>query len=209
MSLISQGAQYRVVDAENGRVGKLLLTRQESQSVIKSWYAPREVPEEELAADYRQVAIDSAMYICDVVARCPEIAYSFGNPLFGEDGQYTQDKVSVLGDVIKRSSLSEGEGLIDHYIDLILLHWKYGFSERVFNFTANNGVDDQGRVILLDFGEITNDKEKVSSRITSARWLRSWSYKGDLPEQLKDYYRHAMKKRLSVKTLEATWKSAI
>lgn len=209
MNVIGQGAQYRVTDAEDGRVRKIPLTRQESQSVIKSWYTPNHAPKEELMADYRQVLIDSATYIQILTARHPETMYSFGNPLFEKDGQYTQDKVTVLGAALSHNSLHEGKDLIDKYVSLILLHWTYGFSEQVFNFTINNGIDNAGRVILIDFGEITNDKEKVISHVTSERWLKSWSYNSDLFKELKKYYRLAMRKHLSIKVLEATWMSAI
>ncbi len=174
-----------------------------------SWYAPREAPKEELLADYRQAAVDASQYICNMILAHPELNYSFGNPIFENNGQYTQDKVLVLGDALRNCTLREGEDLIDNYIDLILLHWQYGLSERVFNFTANNGVDGQGRVILLDFGEITHNKEKISSRIAAERWLKSWSYKGDLPEQFKRYYQLRMKERLSNEVFEATWRTAL
>lgn len=209
MDVIDQGAQYKVVDLGSGRVRKIPQTRAESQAVIESWYAPRKAPDNELAINYIQSTINSAKTVRSLLLKYPEISYSFGNPDFEIKGQYTQDKLPVLSNVLKKNSLQAGQLLIDNYINLILLHWQYGISERVFNCTVNNGVDNRDRIILLDFGEITTDKERVASGIVSQRWLKSWSYKNSLPEELREYYAHSMKVRLLSQRLEDSWATAL
>jgi hypothetical protein len=209
MNIIAQGAQYKVVDTHDGRVRKIPLTALESRAVVESWYAPGEAPAEELAINYPELAIDSCRKVSELLHKYPELEYSFGNPDFEGEGTYTQDKAQTLGEALIEGSHSENRGLIDTYVDLILLHWKYGFSERVFNCTVNNGVDKAGRIVLLDFGEVTLDKQKVSSSIASKRWLQARSYKRDIPEQLKGYYDEVLTERLSLEALAKTWGVAL
>lgn len=199
------GAQYKVVDTHDGRVRKLPLTPAESQAVVESWYAPAKAPAEDLATDYRQLALESCANVQTLLGRYPALRPSFGNPVFEGNGVYTQDKVPLLGEALAHSSLQDGKKLVDRFIELVLLHWNYGISERVFNCTINNGVARDNTIVLLDFGEITTDKQQVARAIAAQTWLHSMSYTRDLPRQLKTYYQHSLADRLTLQTLEAHW----
>jgi len=209
MNVIAQGAQYKVIDTHDGRVRKIPLTAQESQAVVKNWYMPGEAPAEELAINYPELAIDSYQKVRELLHRYPELEYSFGYPDFENGGVYTQDKVQTLAEALTESSPSENKELIDTYVNLVLFHWRYGLSERVFNCTVNNGVDKAGRMVLLDFGELTFDRQKVSSSIASKRWLQARSYTRDIPEQFKDYYDKTLTEQLSLQALAKTWRVAL
>jgi hypothetical protein len=205
---IGRGAQYKIIDTQDGRVKKISLTREESRAVIAAWYAPNEIPDKELAIDYAELAIEANKRVRGLIHKYPAIAYTFANPIFEGEAVYTQDRVPTLGDILSEGSIVEGQKFIDSYIELILLHWRYGISERVFNSTVNNGVDSDGRVVLLDFGELTSDKDKITQGIYHQRWLQSISYK-QLPESLKNHYSDAMNERLTTKTLVDTWASVL
>ena len=209
MDVIGTGAQYKVVDMHDGSVRKIPLTREESLDVVKSWYAPAEAPESELAIDYPRLALGACRSVQTLVARHPALAGSLGNPVFEGNGAYSQDKVQTFGDALQHAgSLACGRQYIDQYINLMLFHWQYGLAERAFNCTVNNGVDARGDVILLDFGEVTGNKALVRRNISSERWLRSASYTRDIPQGLKAYYRQQFAGRLTMQALDATWKTA-
>jgi hypothetical protein len=194
MDILAQGAQYTVIDQHDGSVRKMLSTPAETQAVLESWYAPNAVPPEESAIDYRQLALESCSRVQKLLENYPELQASFGNPRFGDNGNYIQNKVATIGQVLARASVVEAEELI---------------AEQVFNCTVNNGLDNAGQVILLDFGEITPEKENVRAHINSQRWLRAISYTRDMPEQVQAYYRNAMASRLTVFRLDTTWQTAI
>ncbi|HET7302753.1 MAG TPA: hypothetical protein VFI74_05490 [Candidatus Saccharimonadales bacterium] len=205
MTIIAQGAQYKVIDTHDGRVKKIPLTAAESRKVIAGWYAPNPAPRKDLAIDYRAQALDSCKKIRALLISHPELRPSFGNPAFEEAGIYTQDALQTLGAALEDSSKEQAKELIRGYLDLILLHWQYGLSEKVFNCTVNNALSHSGKVVLLDFGEVTFDKEEVLKSIISKRWLHSFSYKKQIPGNLKEYYAHCLSERLTPAVLNATW----
>jgi hypothetical protein len=209
MDIIGQGAQYKVIDTDDGRVRKVLLTRAESQAVVAGWYAEGEAAPAELAVDYRRLATTSARRVRELLAEYPQLSYSFGDPVFESRYQYTQTKVRVLGNVLRESTTQEGERLIEAYVEVTLLHWRYGIFEQTFNCTSSHGVDSQGRVVLLDFGEVSIDKTQAALQVGSKVWLGSYTYTRSLPERLKDYYARTLEARLSSQTLIALWGSAL
>jgi len=209
MDSIGKGAQYKVIDTHDGRVRKIPLTLEESREVIAGWYAPRPIPVELTVSKYRQQAILSANKVGDLLGEHPELRASFGNPAFETEGVYTQDKLMTLGQALRAASDTNARQLIDAYARLIVRHWRYGISERVFNCTVNNGVDEKGEIVLLDFGEITSNKDKVIRAIQAKRWLRSYSFREDMSPMLQAYYADAMAERLTIPVLESTWRKAI
>jgi len=93
-----------------------------------------------------------------------------GNPIIkGEEIE--QDKVIVLKEKLVKSK--NPKKYLDKFIKLIFECWKHGFSEKVYNLTINNGVYVNGNVILLDFGEITWNKEKAKKQIKKKKWETS------------------------------------
>lgn len=126
-----------------------------------------------------------------------------GNPIF--KGNYIeQDKVVVLG-ICLREDFEKAKIWIDKFIDLIFESWKNGFSETVFNFTINNGVDREGKVILIDFGELTFEKKDVEKAIKIKRWEKSWSFNMDLNKQFQEYYKKQMQEKLTLDNLNKYW----
>lgn len=206
MSIIGFGAQYKVINTHGGRVRKLLQSRSDSQAIVKSWYEPGQTPSKMLAIDYQKRAVQTSKKIQRLLGIYPELDHSFGNPAFEHSGTYTQNKVQTLGEALRESSYSHAKRLIDAYVNLILHHMRYGLFEQVSNCTINNGVDHLGRVILIDFGEVTFNKANVRVSIVQHRWLGSFSYGSDIPKPLRDYYKHQLDTKLTLKALQVSWK---
>lgn len=120
-----------------------------------------------------------------------------------EDGKIVQEEAKTVSQLIDEEALSWEEAIEDN-IDLIIDCWRYGFSDVIFNFTINNGYR-QGEMVLLDIGELSFDREHLRSLIEDKRWLKSKSYKWDLPLRKKDYYRKRMEEELTVEKLDEVW----
>ena len=205
MQLIGQGAQYNVFDTADGRVLKRPLTQVETFEVVKSWYDEGGVPHEKLTLDYTASAITACTTIRPRVEYSPQLSALLGHPQFARGAEYTQDKVRLVGELLATSSEADSRAIIDSYIQCIIDLWSFGLADRVYNPTINNGVNDEGHVILIDFGEVTFEKQTVAKRITKRRWLKAWSYNHDIPEHLREYYAEQMKARLTLDALEDVW----
>jgi hypothetical protein len=127
-----------------------------------------------------------------------------GNPVF-RDGIIEQDRVKILDDYLKQDHIKAKEW-VDRYIEFIFESWRNGFSEKVYNLTVNNGVDKSGKLILVDFGELTFKKIDVAEAIRIKRWEQSWSFSCDLGTEIKEYYQKEMEKNLTLDNLDKYWK---
>lgn len=115
-----------------------------------------------------------------------------------------QDRVKPLGKYLKNSD--NWKEIIDNYINFIFEGWKYGFSEKTYNFTTNNGVDEKDRIVLTDIGELSFKKYDVEKAINTKRWEKSWTFKWDLPKRIKEYYDEQMIRNLTLSNLNKYWK---
>lgn len=202
MKRIAYGWQYKVYDLNNGRVRKIKLS-----GLVQYLKIFSQLPFQFLEAYREQQRVnrmgrEANSYIFSILQT--SVQSVLGNPLFLNESNYEQDKVITIGEVFENSSLSHQKHIINEYINLIYQTWKYGFSDCIFNFTINNGVVKDGKVIQLDFGEMITTKEGVKDMIQNKRWLKSFSYK-TLPDDLKDYYAKVMSERLNLEELDRLW----
>ena len=145
-----------------------------------------------------------------VLSRRPDIAPTLANPRFHDGGVVVQDKVEVLGSRLHTASQKHARYLIDQYSDLHLLHCNAGFADTVFNFTVNNGVDDDDQVVLIDFGEVTFSRDVAVDMAVNTRWKRAASFLipiGDysLPPPLKKYYQKRMEDVVTAESVGSAW----
>ncbi len=130
----------------------------------------------------------------------------FGNPVINlSDYSYTQDKVIPLKKAIAVTSIAQQKEYYRQYIELMKYLWSFGMHEGVFNFALNAGIDKDGRMILIDLGELTTDKQLALNDIVSKRWLRASSYWFIADKELKKYYRELMEAELTPEVLESEW----
>lgn len=129
-----------------------------------------------------------------------------GSPKFLKGIDYEQDKTQTFGEMLNHANNVQAKELVDKYIESIRLSWEHGFADSVFNFTENSGVSKGGKVILLDFNEITLSKEDVLHSIKIKRWLKSWSASQINPE-LQSYYFEQMDRYITSEMVSKYWKS--
>lgn len=133
-----------------------------------------------------------------------------GNPRLLRNYSYEQDRVRVFGEVLQSTeNLTDKKRLIDKYIENVLTCWGYGFSDSVFNFTINNGVTREGNVILLDLGEMTWRKGKVTSLLEGRELERQWSIRNLEDEELKNYVKIETRDKFTISNLNKLWKKKI
>jgi hypothetical protein len=199
MKLLGRGYYYNVYDIGNDRVRKV-----EKDPVEKAIYIFfslwGNIPEffRTMKKLERNRNATPSLYAELLKKADPAL---LGNPIFLSGIDYEQDKVRILGPLLKTEN---AEAIIDAYIDNIITCWKYGFADTVFNFTLNNGLAKDETAILADFNEITFDKEEVRKRIKNKRWLSKYSYM-TLSSEHKAYYRAQMDARITEAALEEHW----
>ena len=125
MKFIRNGWQYSVWDLENGRVKKKKLSKIVQFFIIfrqTNYYFSKIISEQNRVNE--QEKISNEYIISNLKTINTEI---IGNPLFIDRYSYEQDKVVILGDILKNCSPDKGIMLIDQFIDLIYKTWEYGF----------------------------------------------------------------------------------
>ena len=89
-------------------------------------------------------------------------------PEFLKDGQIKQKRVKMLSEefeyLMAYKKIEEAKKLVDKVIEFILILWSYGVHEMTFKFYSEMGLLD-GKIVLVDIGELTDDKEVVVRQI--------------------------------------------
>jgi len=120
-----------------------------------------------------------------------------------------QDRIMPLGDkiieLIKYRDEKEAKKLIEHLIDFIITLWKYKIHENTYKFYSCYGIDKNNDIVLIDFLEITDDKEKVTKQIMDKKWDKPKRYFGKIDEKISDYFIELTNRRLTLNTLERNW----
>ncbi len=212
MKTIGRGWQYEVYDLGNGRVlkkryfGLLQFLKIYSylfgvKGIVSIAYTKSEQRRVTDAADFSEI------YIKELLKH--DSLDILGNPFFHTDGSYEQDYGTPLLEILKKKNLKESEKILNNYVVLIKETWCYGFADTVFKFQINNGIRKDGRLIQLDFGEITTDKEKVKKNIKEKRWLQTRSVKQLGSKELREYYCKLTENELTESELERLWGSKL
>ena len=208
MKKIGRGWQYVVYDLGNGRVRKqkYLKIAQYALIYLDTCSSKNHFPVIEAYKEMQRVNSDERASV-EYVKKIDTILDKniLGNPVFVSSKVYEQDKVVPLRDALREVSFARGKEILDKYRELIYRTWEYGFSDRIFNFTINNGLTSTGEIIQLDFGELAFDKDEVRKRIFERRWLKSWSYLTFPEGELKRYYEILMDAEKMSQELDKRW----
>jgi len=168
MEKIGEGYYYSVYAHGPDRVVKKQTSTASKLSKLIAWYGHDPVL---LAGKISQLEADALDSITrsKKLADMPELRAILGHPVFINDYEYEQDRATPLESFLD----AEGEFLayVEEYIDANILLWEFGYGEVVHNFTLNAGVSAvTGKVILLDFNDLTQRKEEVTKDIETKKW---------------------------------------
>lgn len=203
MKKIGAGLQFNVYDLGNGKVMKTFRTKfqmyltnilWEPYLIFAPWILRKQINH---AKEDRNFSINyfKKNKHKDLLAN-----------LEFKKNQIFQDEVIPIKKVIGKNFNKDKE-IIDNYSNFILDCWKGGFADKIYNFTLNNGIDKKGKVVLIDFGEITTEKEKIKNAIVSERWKKAGCYKFRIHGKTKKYYKQKMEETLTLNNLERYWNS--
>lgn len=215
MQMIGHGAQYKVT-TDGKRVFKTLNTLDEAVKVYKRWGYGLTRDLKGRAAKTLHYAEDSVQNLRVILEKHPELYPSLANPIIDDSLGYSQDKVTVFGKALQTSSRSTAKSLIDQYVDLHLYFARYGFADYELQVGVNYGVDKNGKVVLIDLGELTFDKKRAFATAAGKKWRTAETYwappmypqREAVPWSLKLYYRKQMLTRFTLEAIEENWLQA-
>jgi hypothetical protein len=208
---IKRGAQYSVYAVFGDRVLKVPNTQRQAIGRWKSWAG---ASDDTSSGHQKAFAVvqdgKKAASAMKLLSRArPEVRAYLAEPIFFGGGVYSQKKVEWLNVVFGRQTHEQNVLLLEQYASMLLFEWRNGFADSVFNFTINMGLMADGKLALIDFGEITFEKKEVEKLITSKVWLESWSYRVDMPKGLRSAYRSIMERTLTLDNLNRHWRTLV
>lgn len=128
----------------------------------------------------------------------------FANPQFmGRGLNYTQDKARIIEDTLQDDKVSET--IVDKYIELQKKLWSYGLHDTTFKIQPNYGVDKNGNVVCIDFGEFVFTKEQALASIAKKKWLTRGTYKKWADGPIKKYYTARMAEAMTSEAINKFW----
>ncbi len=210
MKKIGSGVQYNVWDMGNGKVKKIQTT-----FLQKIYRFHKIAPKYKIYSHLinniktsisagkqtKESAEDLKKHLLNIDARL------LGNPIIQKDGNYEQDKVLQFGEKLNSCDFTEQKELINKYLDNLISCWDYAFSDTVFNFIINSGVTPEDKVILIDLGELTWNKNDVKKLVETKHWEKRSSFNKLDEGELKDYIRKQFNEKVTVLNLDSHWNS--
>jgi len=201
MKKIGQGLQFNVYEKGN-KVVKIPTSKLQIKSKLLLWTPSFVLKPSKLEEEARKTIKERNEVLREIQNRKFKKSL-LGNLAFRET-EIEQDRLTELGLYLK--NYEKAKKRIDEYILFIFDCWRNGFSERTYNLTINNGVNSKGEITLIDFGELSFKKSDVERAIRIKRWRKSWSFKRDLSENIRDYYDKKMCEHLTSSNLDKYWR---
>jgi len=185
METIRKGGWQCWVDIYSDYVIKTPKTRKEISKTIKRYLDSIGKPDElkdrvnKIIKDVK----DSTKIIKS--SKIPKKLLAF--PKFLSRGKINQKRVIVLDEkfdeLLEENRKKEVKQLIDKSIVLLIELWKYELHEKTFKFYSNLGLLNN-EVVLIDFLELTNKKEKVEKQIKNKGWKHLEKIKKDFAPEV-------------------------
>jgi hypothetical protein len=197
---IDYGGQYKVFAYSTDKVIKVPLSKEEIFYRIANW--GHETPD--LEVKYQQLVSSRDKSVGMINSSRFSISL-LGN--FEVHNQViVQDKVQVWCKIFDTLDKEIQKNYLLQVINLYIELWICGLHEHVYNFSLNCGIDGYGNVVLIDFGEITNEKSLALQDITKGKILKAWSAQS-LPTDLQEFYAKHVSETLTLAYLDLYWKS--
>lgn len=195
MKKIGRGWQYAAYDLENGRVLKKALNWFQAFKAI--WEDIYPFPHKNhlkisswICASRRKLGISLKLI------KERGVDYKLiGNPKFLNRFDYEQDKVFSFKEYLANCSVGEGRKVIDDFIIFTREFLdKYNLIDKSFNIANNHGIDRDGNIIMLDFGELFGEEPRIKEQIENHVWDKIYIIR-HLPEgDIREYFISAMNK---------------
>jgi hypothetical protein len=200
MEKMGEGLQYTVY-LDGNKVRKEPKSKSQMIKMARNWHDTEEeaVKNVEMALRRRKKTVQEIKN-----RNFPD--WIFGNIRFDEDVVFQDLLTPVDGRLAEAKDLDQKKKVVEDYIELLQKLWSYGIGDTIYNFTLNNGYDQKGRLVQLDFGEIVFSSERVKEEVESQKWLEKRSYSHDISDDLKPYFKRRMEEEITVEKLEDKWR---
>lgn len=196
---IGEGLQFNVYRLSDDRVLKKPKSPLNFYNSFKLYFTSSKGLREAFSQSHRSRSVDalsSGKVPVEELFRVREIL---------DNGDVVQDYLIPVED-----ELDEGrdfEQVVDDFTGLLHEMWGYKVSDCVYNFTVNNGYDDD-QLVMMDFGELVFDYDTVRRSIEERKWLDQWSY-NSLSSERRHIFRYKMNEEITVNKLDEIWGSEI
>jgi broad specificity phosphatase PhoE len=133
----------------------------------------------------------------------------FANPRFSKGGIIKQDKVKIveesIKDLYKKGKIRELKILLKEILKFVNFLWENSISEKTGKFYSCLGRN-KSQMVLADFGEITNKREKVEKQLEKKWWgnTTEWLEK-NCDKNIANFFNKNVEKMLSLAVLGKKW----
>ena len=104
------------------------------------------------------------------IAQRTDLSSHLGDPVIEPGGGYYQKKVIPLGEYVRHISDEAFRECVDAFARFTYFLRGQGVIDKSFNFPKNFGIHD-GRIILIDLGELYTDDAEITAQIQRRPWL--------------------------------------
>lgn len=80
-----------------------------------------------------------------------------------------------------------------------------GCAPKVFNILGNTGVDENGKLVLTDFGELDLEKEQARSTTEAKSWHQAYDVNHVMDPETKEYFLAMMDQLIQPYIVDALW----
>jgi hypothetical protein len=188
MKILGRGWQYTTYDLENGRVRKIYNSWPVAYWVIFTdclKFSPLKIFK---TPWYHNGCKAFARDSMKRVAGGRLDSWMMGDPKILNELDYEQDFLTPLHEKISAVSLDEAKKLVDAFVEFNKVLVERSLIDKSFNITKNFGVDAQGRVVLMDLGELYADKASIDEQRRKRMWTFPYVTRAILSPEIRDYY---------------------
>lgn len=126
-----------------------------------------------------------------------------------KNGIIKQDRVIIvkekLDELIMKGDTKSAKEIIDKIVSFIIELWEYKIHENTCKFYSSYGINKKGKIVLVDFLEITNNVESVENQIGKRKWDKPKRYFGKVNKELREYFIEIANKNLTLDTFRKNW----
>lgn len=188
MKKIGRGWQYTTYDLGNGRVLKKYNSKFIGYvHIFLECFPFNKEPIWKIPRYYRgckNTALDSIRKI-SISSIIPE--WMMGNPKILNSLDYEQDKLIPIHDYFKNCDLEKGKKVIDLFIEFNKILVENSLIDKSFNVGKNFALDKDGRVVLMDLGELYSSPVSIQKQIKNRAWAKEYVLK-PIPKNLRSYF---------------------
>ncbi len=142
----------------------------------------------------------------DIISRGKIPARMLGNIKIIDGGKIRQKRAftvqDILEDLYSAGKREEARKIVEKVLDFIVDLWKYGVYEHTSKIGNQFGlVEDE--VILLDFGELREDRGLAKKQIGDKKWVKQMTKYSS--QEVLDCFSEQIDKKLTLDVFDKNW----